>query len=150
MNKYFILISLNIFLSNCSTTKSVLENYENQTIIYSNASNDDTKTIDFSFKSDDENLVCLGFLDNFKEDIVVYLNDKLVLKFHRNEFDSYKKLSHEEIFKFINLNDPDKENLITIGLVQPKKKMQFIINKDKRFFLISRFNETWFVTALDN
>lgn len=152
MNRFYRYIILSIFfivLTGCTTAKSVLESYEDQTVIYSNANNDVSKTINFSFESDDENLLCLGFLDKFKEDIVVYVNDKLMMTFHRNEGESYKKLSNEEIFKFIYLNNPN-ENKITIGLIQTKKKINFIIDRNKRFFLISHYNQTWFVTAWDN
>lgn len=153
MNKYYyyiILANLIILLASCTSTKSVLKDYEDQAIVYSNTNNEYTKTIDFSFESDDENLLCLGFLDKFKEDVVVYLNDELVLTFNRNGSKSYKELSHAEVFKFISLENPNKENIITIGLVHTKKKMHFTIGNDERFFLLSRYNELWFVTEWNN
>jgi len=95
----FIIISISFV--KCKGVSTPLTNYETEKIIISNGNLKTEQQPLLAFESSDKNVVSLCFLDKFNDTILLYLNQKKITSFERNDSISYKKLSHNEIFKFI-------------------------------------------------
>lgn len=143
---YKILLCLSSsILIGCSSIEKGMANFKEDNIIMSSA-----KGESFSYKSDNPNLICFAFLNKFQDSIVVYNNRHDVLHFRRNDSLSYKEMRHEEIFKTFSLDTKDSINKIQIFLVNEKSKVSFNLSKNKSLYLISRYNNSWYVTIWDN
>lgn len=114
--------------------------------------NEDSVTIsiaslnNISCKSDDPNIICFAFLNKFQDSIIVLRNDEKVLNFRRNDTLNYKEMDHNEIFKTFMLDSVNESNKIDILLLNEKRKISFHLKKNKSFYLISRYNNYWYVT----
>jgi hypothetical protein len=122
--------------------KSVQENI----IISSNQAKDENLQ-DLAFHTNNDQLICLAFLDKFNDSIIIYLNKKKMLTFIRKDTLSYKNLEHSEIFKIIKKNK--KKNAITVFLENQKKSISFNLLNDKKLYLISHYGNTWFLNIRD-
>ncbi|UUC46757.1 hypothetical protein [Flavobacterium cerinum] len=100
----------------------------------------------FSFHSEDPNFICLGFLNNFQDSIVVLCDNKRILNFKRHDTISYKEMSHDELFKIIRINRKRSENKIKIFLLSEKSEISFDLVEGKSLYLISRYNKQWYLT----
>ncbi|WP_445711811.1 hypothetical protein [Flavobacterium sp.] len=140
----YILISI-VFVSCNVHLKEQYLNFQEERVIISKTSGKD-----FSFKSENENLICLAFLNEFKDSIVVLKNKKKILDFYRNDTISYMKMDHSEIFKTLELNNKGSVNEIQIFLLKEKVKIKFNLIESESLYLISRYNRSWYITMWEN
>jgi hypothetical protein len=100
----------------------------------------------FSFNSENKNLICLAFLNDFQDSIVVFYDKKRVLNFMRNDTINYKDMPHEEIFKTLDVSRKRRQSKIEIYLLKEKTKVSFDLVKGESLYLISRYNQKWYLT----
>ncbi|MCA6421551.1 MAG: hypothetical protein IM568_01890 [Flavobacterium sp.] len=100
----------------------------------------------FSFNSENKNLICLAFLNNFQDSIVVFCDKKRVLNFIRNDTINYMNMKHEEIFKTVDVSRKRSQSKIEIYLLKEKSKVSFDLVKGESLYLISRYNQKWYLT----
>ncbi|HLA54505.1 MAG TPA: hypothetical protein VK623_00255 [Flavobacterium sp.] len=150
MNRYFnflvIFITIALLLVNCTVRKS-LQNYDEEKIIISFGQNTD-KRPDFNFNSNDDKLICIGFLDKFNDTIITYLNNKPTNRFYRTGNLTYKDLKNDEIFKIIP-TEIKENNKISIFLKNEEKRISFDLVKGKKLYLISHYGTTWYLSIWD-
>jgi hypothetical protein len=144
INSYKWIILLFFIFISCKSTDKRIADYEeeNKTISFSSGDS-------FTFETNNSNIICLAFLNNFQDSIVVLKNNKIVLGFNRNDSLSYKDMEHEKIFKSIELKDKNKKNKIDILLINERKKISFDLINNKNLYLISRYNKSWYITVWD-
>lgn len=144
--KFIILFSLIILLCiGCKSLKNKALDFKEGPLTIST-----TKGESFSFNSENPNLICLAFLNNFQDSIIVFNNEKSVLNFKRNDTVNYKEMSHNEIFKTIEINRKRSKNKVQICLFKEKSKISFNLVDGKSLYLISRYNKSWYLTLWEH
>jgi len=142
--KYIIVLSCVISFIRCGSYEKSLLSFAEEKIVISYGTNSNKK---FRFSSSDNKVICIGFLDRFNDTIVTLLNKKEKIIFNRKDSISYKKLKDEDVFKFILIKK--NHNRITVLLKNSKKKTSFDIVKNKKMYLLSHFDDVWFLTIWD-
>lgn len=149
--KYFILALVMAFVVGCKSKVAFAEEYKSENVVISYGAatqNSQNSTPSFSFNSENKNLVCLGFLDEFNDSLKVFFNQKEKATFLRSDSISYKSLTHQEVYKVMERSKSDVDE-ITILMKKNRSKVSFQLVKDKRLYLISHFGNTWFVSIWD-
>lgn len=131
----------------CKSADLSIKDFKEEKIIITQGHNMNERNGVITFDSNNERLVCLGFLDKFNDTIIGYLNNKQFTKFYRSDSLTYKKLSHAEVFKFIE--QKNTKNKVTILLKNEKKKICFNLVNQKKLYLISHYENSWYLTIWD-
>jgi hypothetical protein len=138
-----------IFFLGCSTATNILPNFKEEQKIVEYTDSLSTIWVTKSSKSPD---ITLLFLKQFKDSIDIYLNNDKVERFYKNDF-HYDKNGEEYIIHDESPNIESKtifvkkksKNQITIALKNSSKKLTFEINKLYDVYLVSHYNDSWFL-----
>jgi hypothetical protein len=143
----FFLISI---LLSCATKKTQITDNQKMQIQYA----DSIKGYSFTRTTKKINSANLLFLKQFKDTIEIYLNDKKVDSFFKNDYhyeNGEEYIIHDEApnieIRQIPLNRITK-SVITILLKPSKAKVSFELRKGYNNYLVSHYNEYWYFTGL--
>ncbi|QOG01405.1 hypothetical protein [Flavobacterium sp. MDT1-60] len=151
MNKIIAFSIILVILTGGCATTNVLPAFKEEQKIVNYADSLSTIWITKSSKSRDINLV---FLKQFKDSIDIYLNNDKVKSFYKNDFhydeNGKEYIIHDESpnveAKTIFLKKKSK-NQIIIALKNKNKKVSFVINKLYDVYLVSHYNDSWFLVG---
>lgn len=143
----FFLLSI---LLSCTTKKTRISDNQKMQIQYS----DSIKGYSFTRTTKKISSVKLLFLKQFKDTIEIFLNDKKVDSFFKNDYhddDGKKYIIHDEApnieIRTIPVNRTTK-SVITLFLKPSKAKVCFELKKGYDNYLVSHYNESWYFTGL--
>ena len=148
-NLAYIFFLLSLLLS-CATKKTQISDNQKMQIQYS----DSIEGYSFTRSTKKINFAKLLFLKRFKDTIEIYLNDKKVDSFFKNDYhydNGEEYIIQDEApnieTRNISLNRKTK-NVITILLKSSNTKISFELRNEYDNYLISHYNEYWYFTGL--
>ncbi len=149
-NLIFIFFLITIFLS-CSAKKIQISENQKMQIQYL----DSIPGYSFTRSTTKVNTTTLLFLKRFNDTIEIYLDNKKVDTFFKNDYhydnNGEEYIIHGEAPNIEIRSIPFKNkttNIITIILKPSNERIRFDVRKGYDNYLVSRFNEMWYFTGL--